>query len=129
MDKHARALERPFRRIRSGRPRRMRAVGRARSAADTGGWSERGWYPWLVLAAATLVQTSASFGNQGISPLAPFLVDALGLSHGQVGLIATLTYLGGCLVLVVAGQLGDRFGVRRLFLLGPLGAGLALLLA
>jgi ACS family hexuronate transporter-like MFS transporter len=108
----------------------MRSIGRAEAAGEAGtALAERDWYPWLVLVAATLVQTSASFGNQAISPLAPFLVDALGLTHGQVGLIATLTYLGGCLVLVVAGRVSDRFGVRRLFLLGPLGAGLALALA
>lgn len=86
-------------------------------------------YPWVVLAASSLVQTAASFGNQAISPLAPFLVDALGLARADVGLLVTATYLGASFVLVVAGSLSDRFGVRALFLLGMTLAGLPLALA
>ncbi|MCC6174124.1 MAG: MFS transporter [Chloroflexi bacterium] len=86
-------------------------------------------YPWLVLAASLLVQASASFGNQAISPLAPFLVDDLHLSRQQIGLLVTATYLGASVVLILAGSLSDRFGVRALFLLGMLGAGLPLTLA
>jgi len=86
-------------------------------------------YPWIVLAASTLVQTAASFGSRGISPLAPFLVDDLGLSRNQIGLLVTATYLGGILVLIVAGSLSDRFGVRSLFLVGLTSAGLTLALA
>jgi sugar phosphate permease len=86
-------------------------------------------YPWIVLLASTLVQTSASFGNQMISPLAPFLVEDLKLAKADVGLLVTATYLGGVLVLVAAGSLSDRFGVRALFLLGMTLAGLPLALA
>ncbi len=92
----------------------------------TGAWVA---YPWIVLAASTLVQTAASFGSRGISPLAPFLVDDLGLSRNQIGLLVTATYLGGILVLIVAGSLSDRFGVRSLFLVGLTSAGLTLALA
>jgi ACS family hexuronate transporter-like MFS transporter len=86
-------------------------------------------YPWIVLLASTLVQTAASFGNQAISPLAPFLVDDLGLARADVGLLVTATYFGASFVLVVAGSLSDRFGVRALFLLGMTLAGLPLALA
>src|SRR4051794_38085518 len=86
-------------------------------------------YPWVVLVASSLVQTSASFGNQAISPLAPFLVDDLGLARKDVGLLLTATYLGATFVLVVAGSLSDRFGVRALFLLGMTLAGVPLALA
>lgn len=85
-------------------------------------------YPWIVLLAATLVQTVASFGNQAISPLAPFLVSDLGLARADIGLLVTATYLGGVLVLVVAGSLSDRFGVRALFLVGMVLAGVPLAL-
>ena len=85
-------------------------------------------YPWIVLLASSLVQTVASFGNQMISPLAPFLVDDLGLARADVGLLVTAAYLGGVLVLVVAGRLSDRFGVRTLFLVGMTLAGLPLAL-
>jgi ACS family hexuronate transporter-like MFS transporter len=94
-----------------------------------GGLVHRSGYPWIVLAASTLVQTSASFGNQAISPLAPFLVDDLGLARKDVGLLLTATYLGACFVLVVAGNLSDRFGVRALFLLGMTLAGVPLAFA
>ncbi len=86
-------------------------------------------YPWIVLAASLLVQTAASFGNQSISPLAPFLVQDLGLTRGQVGLVVTASYVGATFVLVLAGNLSDRFGVRALFLLGLVAAGVPLALA
>ena len=89
-----------------------------------------GWvsYPWIVLFASSLVQTVASFGNQMISPLAPFLVQDLQITRKDVGLLLTAAYLGGVLVLVVAGSLSDRFGVRALFLVGMVLAGLPLAL-
>jgi len=87
-----------------------------------------GAYPWLVLLASSLVQTVASFGNQAISPLAPFLVDDLGLARADVGLLVTAAYLGGVFVLAVAGSLSDRFGVRALFLVGMVMAGVPLAL-
>src|SRR5207248_4893449 len=86
-------------------------------------------YPWLVLIASVLVQTSASFGNQAISPLAPFLIRDLDISRFQIGLLVTATYIGALFVLIPAGGLSDQVGVRRLFLLGPIGAGVALALA
>jgi ACS family hexuronate transporter-like MFS transporter len=86
-------------------------------------------YPWVVLAASLLVQTSASLGNQSISPLAPFLVGDLELSRGQVGLVVAATHLGASCVLVLAGNLSDRFGVRLPFLLGLLAAGVPLTVA
>ena len=83
-------------------------------------------YPWVVLLAAVLVQTSASFGNQAISPLAPFLLRDLGITRFQIGLLFAATYVGALFVLIPAGGLSDRVGVRRLFLLGPLAAGVTL---
>jgi MFS transporter, ACS family, hexuronate transporter len=90
------------------------------------GWTAWGGYPWVVLVAAVLVQTSASFGNQAISPLAPFLLRDLGISRFEIGLLVTATYIGASFVLIPAGGLSDRVGVRVLFLLGPLAAGLTL---
>jgi MFS transporter, ACS family, hexuronate transporter len=93
---------------------------------SVGGMLAWGSYPWIVLVASSLVQTVASFGNQMISPLAPFLVQDLGLARKDVGLLVTAAYLGGVLVLVVAGSLSDRFGVRALFLIGMTLAGVPL---
>ena len=43
----------------------------------------------LGLDPGSLVQTVASFGNQMISPLAPFLVSDLHLARADVGLLVT----------------------------------------
>jgi sugar phosphate permease len=86
-------------------------------------------YIWVVLGASLLVQTTASFGNQGISPLAPFLTADLGLSKTQVGLALAGFYAGAILVMTAAGAACDRLGVRRMFLFGLIGCGAPLLLA
>jgi sugar phosphate permease len=84
---------------------------------------------WVVLFASVLVQTTASFGNQAISPLAPFLQDDLQLSKSQIGLIITAFFTGGVLMLTPAGWVSDRLGVRTMFLVGMIGCGVPLLLA
>jgi MFS transporter, ACS family, aldohexuronate transporter len=86
-------------------------------------------YIWVVLGVSLLVQTTASFGNQGISPLAPFLTADLGFSKSQVGLVLTGFYVGGILLMTAAGAACDRLGVRRMFLFGLLGCAAPLLLA
>jgi sugar phosphate permease len=82
-----------------------------------------------VLFASTLVQTSASFGNQMVSPIAPALVDGLQISRSQVGLVTAATYVGGVLTLSGAGWVADRLGVRSMFLVGLLATGAPILLA
>ena len=84
---------------------------------------------WVVLVASLLVQTTASFGNQAISPLAPFLLADLGLSKTGLGLVVSAFYLGAVLMLTPSGWASDRLGVRRMFLVGLLGVGVPLLLA
>jgi len=96
------------------------------SAAALTAWTG---YPWVVLAASLLVQTTASFGSQAVSPLAPFLVADLGLTRQQIGFIVTASVVGASVVLILAGSLSDRFGVRRLFLFGMTLTGLPLALA
>ncbi|MCC7107344.1 MAG: MFS transporter [Chloroflexi bacterium] len=83
----------------------------------------------MVLFASTLVQTSASFGNQMVSPIAPALVDGLRISRSQVGLVTAATYVGGVLTLSAAGWVADRLGVRSMFLVGLLATGAPILLA
>src|SRR5215216_4002395 len=86
-------------------------------------------YIWVVLFASLLVQTTASFGNQAISPLAPFLLADLGLSRTEIGLVVTAFTLGAVLMLTPAGWISDRLGVRRMFLGGLLLVGAPLLVA
>ena len=63
------------------------------------------------------------------APLAPFLLDALGLSRAQAGLFLPALYLGGVLMAVPAGWLTDRLGVRRTLALGQALTGAAVTLA
>lgn len=99
------------------------AQGRGRAAERQSG------YVWVVLFVSLLVQTTASFGNQAVSPLAPALSADLRLSKSQVGLVLTGFYLGGILIMTLAGHASDRLGVRRMFLFGLVGCGAPLLLA
>lgn len=85
-------------------------------------------YQWVILACGLCVQSSASFSNQAIAPLAPFLIADLGITRAQVGVLVTAVYCGGALVLIPAGRAGDRFGIRWLFLMGLLGVGFPMLL-
>ncbi|MBI4504569.1 MAG: MFS transporter [Chloroflexi bacterium] len=79
-------------------------------------------FPWPILGASLLVQTAASFPNQGLSPLAPFLQGHFGLTREQIGLLTTALFLGSVFATLPAGWAADRFGVRRMF-----GAGLGLI--
>jgi sugar phosphate permease len=47
-----------------------------------------------------------------VAPLAPFLLDSLGLSRAQVGLLLPAAYFGGVLMSLPAGWLTDLLGVR-----------------
>lgn len=77
-------------------------------------------YAWVILAASLAVQTAASFGNQAIAPLAPFLQDALSLDRTQVGWLSSAVFGGAFISMSWGGGLSDRFGVRKLFVGGLL---------
>ena len=78
--------------------------------------------PWVALALATLAHALGSFSALSVAPLAPFLLDALGLTRAEVGLLLPAAYLGGVLMSLPAGWLTDRVGVR-----GALAGGLAII--
>jgi MFS family permease len=64
-----------------------------------------------------------------VTPLTPFLLDALSLSRVQVGLCLPAVYLGGVLMALPAGWLTDRLGVRLALGLGQLLVGAMMALA
>ncbi len=78
-----------------------------------------GGYGWVVLGDVFLVQAAISMAVYSFGPLAPFLLDAFGMSRVQVGLFSSLIFLAMVLFGMPAGWLVDRFGVRRLLLVGP----------
>jgi sugar phosphate permease len=68
--------------------------------------------PWVALALATLGHALGSFAALAVAPLSPFLVDALGLSRAQVGLLLPAAYFGGVVMSLPAGWVTDRAGAR-----------------
>ena len=76
---------------------------------------------WAVLALVTAAHALGSLSALAVAPLAPFLLDGLGLSRAEVGLFLPAVYLGGVVMALPAGWLTERLGVGR-----PLATGLAL---
>ncbi|MEK7702054.1 MAG: MFS transporter, partial [candidate division NC10 bacterium] len=85
--------------------------------------------PWPMLALITLAQGLGALTALSVAPLAPFLLDALGLSRFQAGLFLPAIYLGGVLMSLPAGWLADRLGVRFTLGLGQLLTGTMVVLA
>ena len=75
---------------------------------------------WGALALATIGHAAGSFAMLGVAPLAPFLMEGLGLTRAQVGLFVPAAYLGGVLMSLPAGWFTDRLGVRSTLGLGLL---------
>jgi len=85
--------------------------------------------PGAILALATLSHGLGAFTALAVAPLAPFLLEALGLSRGQVGFFLPAVYLGGVTMSLPAGWLVDRLGVRATLALGQLLLGATVVLA
>jgi sugar phosphate permease len=82
-----------------------------------------------VLALMTGAHALGSLAALAVAPLAPFLLDNLGLSRVQVGLFLPAVYLGGVLMSLPAGWLTERFGVRWLLAIGLAVSGASVALA
>src|SRR5213080_3597714 len=61
----------------------------------------------------------------GFSALLPSIIDELQLSYTRAGLLASAFFYAYVLMQIPSGLLGDRFGRRRILLLGLLGGALA----
>jgi len=84
-------------------------------------------YRWVMLGVAFIVQFSNALATQGLAPLAPLFQPELGLSKSEVGLFSSIIYAGSWGVLIVAGSLCDRFGLRRLMSVALVVVGLVIL--
>ncbi len=89
----------------------------------------KGPYRWLVLAAATLAQASASFAMLGVPALAGFLQQDFSLSAAATGLLLTATYAAPLFALPFVGDLLDRKSERLIIGLGAAILFVAMLLA
>jgi MFS family permease len=68
-------------------------------------------------------QTSSSFILQALTPLIPLFQPELGLSKAEVGLLFSATSAGAWSVVLLAGYLTDRFGIRKVMSLALMAAG------
>ncbi len=84
-------------------------------------------YRWVALGVAFLTQLGNAFASQAIAPLAPLFQPELGLSNAEVGFFSSAAYAGAWGVLLIAGSLTDRHGVRRMLSVGQLLIGLFML--
>ena len=89
----------------------------------------KGPYRWVVLAAATLAQASASFALLGLPALAGFLQQEFGLTAAATGLLLTASYAAPLFALLFVGDLLDRKSERLIIGLGAAILFAALLLA
>jgi predicted MFS family arabinose efflux permease len=73
-----------------------------------------------IIALILTAQTVANLGPLGIPALASLIRADLGLTLAQAGSFLSAYYIGPSLVSLPAGTLADRWGVRRMLVLGQL---------
>ena len=64
-----------------------------------------------------MVMSVAIFSNPGLGILARFIIDDLGLTRTELGLVATVTSLSGALLGPYAGTHADRIGARTMLIM------------
>jgi ACS family hexuronate transporter-like MFS transporter len=84
-------------------------------------------YRWVILGLAFISQFSSTMAAQVIPPLAPLFQAELGLTKTEVGFFSSATFIGTWVVLLGAGYVTDRFGIRITMSLGQITAGAIML--
>jgi predicted MFS family arabinose efflux permease len=82
-----------------------------------------------IIALILGAQTVANVGPLGIPAIASLIRDDLGLTLAQAGSFLSAYYIGPALISLPAGTLADRWGVKRLLVLGQALIGVGLLAA
>lgn len=85
--------------------------------------AERNHFRWAILVLISSSHIIGASAQYGISTLAPFYQDELGLSRAQVGLFISAFYLAMTGASFGAGWLADRMGVGKTTLQGHLSVG------
>jgi MFS transporter, ACS family, hexuronate transporter len=81
-------------------------------------------YRWVILGVAWLVELCNAFSYQAIAPLAALFQPELGLNKTEVGFFASAPFLGAWALLLIAGPLTDRIGVRKMACAGLIVTGI-----
>jgi len=82
-----------------------------------------------ILALVTTAQAGASFVQQGIGSLGPFLTAEFDLNRAQLGLVFGILMGGAALTTALSGIAVDAFGERRMILVSGLVMGTAIISA
>lgn len=73
---------------------------------------------WIILATLTLARTAMGFQFQSVPAVAPHLTGGFGMSYAVLGTLIGLYLLPGAAVAIPGGWLGQRFGDKRMVLVG-----------
>lgn len=73
---------------------------------------------WFILAILFIARTAIAFQFQCIAALGPLLVQDLAMDYARLGTLVGLYMLPGIVVAIPGGLLGQRFGDKRVALLG-----------
>jgi predicted MFS family arabinose efflux permease len=71
------------------------------------------WFGWICI----------YLSKSALPPLLPILSSEMGLSHAQAGMIESAYLVGYIIVKVPLGYLANRFGAKRILLIGMIGYG------
>ncbi len=74
-------------------------------------------YRWVILVAIALIQFTTNFANIQISALAGNIIEAMNLTTAQFGAVASCSFLGGAIFGFICGNLGDRYGIKKVIAL------------
>ena len=73
---------------------------------------------WLILAVLFLARTAMAYQFQSVVSAGPFIVDAFEIDFARLGTLIGLYMLPGIVIALPGGVLGQRFGDKRIVLLG-----------
>jgi len=73
---------------------------------------------WFILAILVLARTAVGFQFQSVAAVGPLLVEELAVDYAVLGLIIGLYMLPGVVIALPGGLLGQRFGDKRIALIG-----------
>src|SRR5438105_13922833 len=73
---------------------------------------------WVMLLVLLVARTAMAFQFQSIGALGPMLVDTFHLDFVWLGTLIGLYMLPGTVVALPGGMLGQRFGAKRICLIG-----------
>ena len=73
---------------------------------------------WFILVLLFLARTVMGLQFQSVGSVGPILVDALAIPYTAVGTLIGLYLLPGVFIALPGGALGDRFGAKRVVIVG-----------